>query len=482
MFVVSHDPTSRYRPKLLFRPLSLQDLPADILPPILAQLSDRADWHSCALVSKVFNRVATPLLYRTLDSRIISKSVVHHPSATLLKRPEYAQYVRRVTETGAVHRCTLPRYSNITKDTLEALALCKNLESITWIDDSSITDSTLLSFIAVIRKHPLQEINIRTHSDLGTAVWAEIHNHVGLRKISIWCMEGPPRVLQGWSASLGDTLTHLELGVSAYSYPCSDLLSQLPKLKDLRLKGAPATMIPTIMAYLLDLRSLDTEYPGSYSSRRHGDEDIHRPAFPSLRELTVRTSSIDSFGPLKLWGWIRALVPKPGLETLKLHAFTINSGHTSIPRMFILDLAVVHGETLKHFMVGETQLTLRDIECLCTKFPKLETLVCSTASPDIQSITDSISVAKNLQTLRLHVQWIPNDLSIATDWSTVPDFTMQHATNLMLRTDDSKLRTIAIGSTLYTGKWVLEEPGKENVESKLTFQVMGEVAEDRWQT
>jgi hypothetical protein len=50
-----------------------QDLPFDILPPILAQLIDRRDWHACALASKTFNRVATPLLYSTLDSRILSK-------------------------------------------------------------------------------------------------------------------------------------------------------------------------------------------------------------------------------------------------------------------------------------------------------------------------------------------------------------------------------------------------------------------------
>lgn len=57
----------------LFREPHTQDLPYDILPPILAQLSDRRDWHACALVSKVFNRAATPLLYRTLDSRVVSK-------------------------------------------------------------------------------------------------------------------------------------------------------------------------------------------------------------------------------------------------------------------------------------------------------------------------------------------------------------------------------------------------------------------------
>lgn len=51
-----------------------QDLPFDVLAPVLSQLSDSRDWHACALVNKTFCRVATPLLYRTLDSRIISKA------------------------------------------------------------------------------------------------------------------------------------------------------------------------------------------------------------------------------------------------------------------------------------------------------------------------------------------------------------------------------------------------------------------------
>lgn len=165
------------------------------------------------------------------------------------------------------------------------------------------------------------------------------------------------------------------------------MLSQLPKLKDLRLKGAPATAIPTILTYLLNLRSLDTEYPGAHYGRTNRSilNGLPSPSLPALRRLTVRTSSIDSLGPQKLWSWIRELVPQPSLETFKLHAFTTNLSNTTIPRWFILDLSVVHGETLKHFMVGDTQLTLEDIACLCFKFPKLETLVCSVASPDVVS-------------------------------------------------------------------------------------------------
>lgn len=64
-------------PACAFRlPFASQDLPLDILPVILAQLSDHRDWHACALVSRIFSRVATPLLYRTLDSRMPSTGKV----------------------------------------------------------------------------------------------------------------------------------------------------------------------------------------------------------------------------------------------------------------------------------------------------------------------------------------------------------------------------------------------------------------------
>lgn len=130
--------------------------------------------------------------------------------------------------TGTIHRGVLPQYPNITADTLKALSLCTNLRSMTWVDDSSTTFASLIiSFLNVLRSLPLRELTIRTHSDLGEQVWAEL---ITLRKISIWCMEGPPRVLQGWSEPLGNTLTHLELGVSVFSYPCSECACSSPSL------------------------------------------------------------------------------------------------------------------------------------------------------------------------------------------------------------------------------------------------------------
>lgn len=166
------------------------------------------------------------------------------------------------------------------------------------------------------------------------------------------------------------------------------VLSHLPLLKELRLKGAPAACIPTVLACLPNLQSLDTDYilSGRAPLRRHqslpGSSPLPLQLMPTLKNLTIRTSSMDIMGPQKLWGWIRDLLPNPGLESFKLHAFILNVGSTCIPRMFILDLATVHKQSLKHFNVGEIQLTLMDIECLCSKFPGLETIGCSVASPD----------------------------------------------------------------------------------------------------
>ncbi|KAI3611911.1 hypothetical protein WG66_016126 [Moniliophthora roreri] len=488
-------------------------LPFDLLPPILSQLCNRKDLHACALVSKAFNRAATPLLYHTLDSRIISKSSLHHPATTLKEKPNLAQYVRHVTETGAVHRGLLLRYPAITDNTLAALSLCKNIYSMTWIDDTSTTGTVLLRFLWVLRDLPLRSLTIRTHSDLGEDVWQELITLQGLEKLSIWCMEGPPRVLQGWSNTLGKTLTHLELGRCAGVPPTIliTVLSHLPLLTDLRLKGAPANSIHTIITFLPNLRSLDVEYLGGSnisSFRRTQSLPVHgqsahkiRP-LPALRNLIIHSSSVDGLGTQKIWSWVRDLVPHRGLEFFKLHAFTIYNGsynfpnnfsntvphgpsgtsrmmsyveslrgQPTIPRMFMLDLALVHRETLRAFEVGEAGLmTVGDVECLCGVFPKLEVLACAVASKDVDSIKNSIRGAKNLRSMKLQIHWIPDEPGVNYK---PPVFSVNDARDLMLRSEDSQLRIIGVGPFLYVGKWAAPGP---------RFEVLENVAEDKWHT
>ena len=159
------------------------------------------------------------------------------------------------------------------------------------------------------------------------------------------------------------------------------VLSQLPRLRVLNLKGAPSAAIPDILASLPNLQALDTEFLGSGILRRRPADLDEEAALPRLRRLTVRTSSVDLQGPQRLWVWLRQLIPRPSLEAFVLNAFS-TQGQTTIPRHFLLALAHTHGGTLKSFLVNMTQLTLEDIECLCTLFPRLEALSCAVASPD----------------------------------------------------------------------------------------------------
>jgi hypothetical protein len=104
----------------------------------------------------------------------------------------------------------------LTAASLETLKLCCNLYSFTWVTDDYASGVFMLSFLDVLKTLPLRSLTIRTKSDLGEEVWAKLNTLTGLHKVAIWCMDGPPRVLQGWAERLGSTLTELELEVSCF--------------------------------------------------------------------------------------------------------------------------------------------------------------------------------------------------------------------------------------------------------------------------
>jgi len=105
-------------------------------------------------------------------------------------------------------------YPAVTEVVLRALCLCDSLYSFTWVDDTASAPPTVfLSFLNILRDLPLRALTLRTYSDLGVDAWGLLNTLPNLQKVAIWCMNGPPRVLQGWAPLLGSTLTELELGV-----------------------------------------------------------------------------------------------------------------------------------------------------------------------------------------------------------------------------------------------------------------------------
>jgi hypothetical protein len=108
------------------------------------------------------------------------------------------------------------------------------------MDDSFTGDTILLAFLEVIRFLPIRELDIRTCCDIGEEAWAQLNSFTGLRKVNIWCMEGPPRVLQGWTSALGKTLTHLNLGVSSSSSSLSLNVQLIHSLRVRSVSDAPA--------------------------------------------------------------------------------------------------------------------------------------------------------------------------------------------------------------------------------------------------
>jgi hypothetical protein len=137
--------------------------------------------------------------------------------------------------SGSIHKFGTKLFDNL----LVALRKCEHLESFAWTEQAdrlttqphedpmahSVADQSLRGVTKVLRELPITELTIRSYVGLSEEAWSELIKISGLKKLSLWCMEGQPRVLQGWSEALGNTLTHLELGVSVtlISYiPLSD--------------------------------------------------------------------------------------------------------------------------------------------------------------------------------------------------------------------------------------------------------------------
>ncbi|KAL5504614.1 hypothetical protein ACEPAH_7277 [Sanghuangporus vaninii] len=474
-----------------------RDIPADVLPLIVSHLNNRIDLYNATLVNRTFYTATVAILYEELDSRLVSTDkglIIHHPAYTLLQNPKLARYVRSVKENGKLHGAPQTRAQHIHLLAVRALSLCTSLNSFTWVDDSFLPDEMLLSILGVLKSLPLRELTIRTFKNLGPSVWDTLHQLKGLSRISIFCMEGPPRILQGWSETLAPTLTHLDLGRCSGVPPTLliGVFSHLQSLTHLRIKGAHSPSLPYFIAQLPRLLSLDTDYSDAGNVRPvSGQLQV-----PALEKLTLRASSIDAAGPVGLWGCTQILLSnKTGsLREFRLQTFS-TLGETSVPRPFILFLAQIHGQALQRFLVGTTLLTLGDVACLCDMFPKLEELSCAFPNYEMRGIRDATAHAYNLRSIRINrrlfstpslrvplsknlsnlgntlgtsVTLTPKDTGCDPDEISAHEdfFSIRDAEEMMLR-PRSCLRQITVGLLSFKGEWVHDISAQESVRFKL---------------
>ncbi|KAI0343546.1 hypothetical protein BDW22DRAFT_1183451 [Trametopsis cervina] len=410
--------------------------PFDLIPLVLEHVTDKRDLCNCALVDRAFHTAVTPFLYQTLDTKIRFVKVdngsrVLHPATTLLQQPEYAYYVRHISETatsGDVASVLTPIYR-------ATFPLCTNLRSYSWAGGGFLSedDSGLVASLETIisRGFPVDQLLIRASPGLGAAVWNQLRRLTTLRSLGLWCLEADHEALYDWLRGLGGTLTRLELVTSPLSDHYLEYISCLPRLRSLCLKSAARCSVLDILSMLPQLEELEIEYYGFSPTAQQ-----FRPPVPSLRSLTITTTAIGS-GPQEMWAWIPLLVPRPSLESFTLRAFSAQRT-MYIPLTFMKILSSIHGQTLRYLAIEDVQLGSQVFNHVCRSFPHLTHLSCSLPyDATIDTVGSIITHAHELRSLKVSHGSFTLDIARARQW--------------MVR-DGSRLRSVQVGQMRFKAR------------------------------
>lgn len=134
------------------------------------------------------------LPYSPLSPESISAHL-HHPPAT-------------PPDIGTPHTTGPTLGFNAHGDTLFSVLLRVILGRLPWQDQ------------AEHERPGLRSLTLKTYADLGSEAWTMLESVASLRKVAIWSMSGPPRVLERWCTTLSPTLTQVELGVRGFLILC----------------------------------------------------------------------------------------------------------------------------------------------------------------------------------------------------------------------------------------------------------------------
>jgi hypothetical protein len=432
---------------------NFKDLPLDILPCILSFMTDRRDCYAACLVNRTFNHIATPLLYDSIDATTSKTGELVHPSSTLLNRPELATFVHQVQEDRSFIMST---------DFPKALRLCVNLRSASWFDDgpSDFNASALVTFLSIMRDLPhVEELRIRSRTELPAYAWEELRQLCGLKSVSIWTLEGPPPILQGWVENMAGSLTKLELGRCAGVPPTLliGVCMRLPLLQELTIKGVSSGSLATLISYLPNLTSLDTDLIHSSVMRKPPQP------LPSLTKLNVRLSLIKTLEKDDWWNMMSILSPTrdsaSSLVELALDSKSVTWGTVSrLWPPWIMELGerqrrVPGGQAvLEKLLIECVELSVDSVELIVTNFPALKELRCTVASSDLASMKTVFSRAQGLSVLQMNF----HQVFVVTAERQRPTFTIEDAREMM---QSSLLRLLIVGGITYQGQWALTPSG-----------------------
>ncbi|EKM53641.1 uncharacterized protein PHACADRAFT_125504 [Phanerochaete carnosa HHB-10118-sp] len=351
-------------------PPSPSTIPADVVRCVVQFLLCRKDLYSCTLVNHIFCDVSIPVLYRTLDIRIPivkrseSRIQVLHPFDTILQKPSYGKYVRKILQCAR----------HFSTERLEALRLCHNLRSFSWTDNCSLgdTDTVFCVYLDILQDIGINELHVKVSSGISSCMWTRLMRFHGISSLGVTSSQLPASDLDAWSARVGSALTMLDFSISseAARYPqckssTSLFLRHMIHLRSLRL-DAPTSSIPDILCYLPHLTTLDVRY------RTLGQTTM--PLTQPLARLQHLTIHVIQDGGVGLGDWILALAPHHN----SLHSLTIHNrapqGNATVPPNFMQRLAQLHGHSLRQLFLYNLALGSDGVRVLFTAFGRLDAL------------------------------------------------------------------------------------------------------------
>lgn len=439
------------------RVFDFEKLPLDLLPCILSFVTERRDRYSACLVNRVFRWIATPLLYSSVNAKVAKTGRLVHPSATLLKRPDLAEAVLSVQEDRSFFSST---------DHPKALQLYVNLRAASWFDDRlhDFDATALVKFLSILKTLPhLEQLRIRSRTELPAAAWSELRQFCSLKSISIWTFDGPPVGLQGWADKMAPNLVKLELWRCA-GLPPTLLLSGfmgMPHLRELGIKGVAAGFLPTLLSYLPNLIALDTDYLPS-TMRTPPSQPL-----PSLKRLTVRLNAVRTIE----WADWRFLVylisptdkaPSSLTEIVidgnALHGISIGSVHSR----WVFEVAERQKRlgkiSLERFSVQSVEIATQELQHVFEAFPGIKELRCTLASKELKTIKEILARARHLKFLQIKFY---HTMALTAE-PVKPKFTIEDAREMMSGT---QLRTVIVNNATYTGRWILLPNGETSLET-----------------